>query len=474
MGEQLEIRPNPGPQEQFLSTAADIAIYGGAAGSGKSFAVAIDPLRHVHRRGFGAVVFRRESTRLIGSGSIWEEASGIYPRLGIGATSRESPVLDWRFPSGAILEFRHLQHEKDKLAHSGKQYAAIYFDELTEFEEGQFWFLVSRNRSTCGIRPYVRATCNPDPDSFVRRLIDWWIDSDGFPIPERSGVVRWFVRDGDALVWGDSREELVARYPDSGPVSLTFIAARLADNPKGDPNYRSKLMALPRVERERLLGGNWNVRPAAGMFFRRTWFEPIDRAPDDIALWVRAWDLAATEESASNASPDWTRGIKVGITSPRHRRDEAGQVTMYRKFVFGDLVSIRGTPGAVESLYTATAQQDGKGVIQLFWQDPGQAGKVQAASIRQQLRDFAVEFVVATKDKQTYAELWSRLAEPDDDETYGAVQVVRADWNAALFAECDSFPDGVHDDIIDAASRAMLRLSVPVQRKPRALRVRGI
>lgn len=61
----------------------------------------------------------------------------------------------------------------------------------------------------CGVRPYVRATCNPDADSWVAEFISWWIDPEtGFAIPERAGVLRWFIRIGDTIIWGDSPEEL--------------------------------------------------------------------------------------------------------------------------------------------------------------------------------------------------------------------------------------------------------------------------
>lgn len=456
------LRPNPGPQEAFLSTAADIAIYGGAAGSGKSFATALDPLRHVHRKGYGAIVFRREATRLVGPGSIWEETSGIYPAF--GAKARESPVLEWRFPSGALMEFRHLQHEKDRLGHSGKQYAGIYFDELTEFEESQFWFLLSRNRSTCGVRPYVRATCNPDPDSFVRRLIDWWIGGDGLPIQSRSAVLRWFVRDGHELVWADTEAELLARYPDRSPLSLTFVAASLSDNPKGDPSYRDKLNALPLIERSRLLGGNWNMRAEAGTVFNRTWFRDfVDAPPTDVVRWVRAWDLAATEKTASN-DPDWTEGVLVGITKPRPYRDTTAPC-----IVIADLVSAQVGPGSVEELYRVTADRDGANVTQAFWQDPGQAGKDQAQRIQRVLGDRRVETMPATQNKIAYAKLWSAAAEQ------GRVIIVRADWNARLISQAQSFPTaGVHDDIIDAVSRGAHALTQPVERRTRFLTVRGI
>ncbi|MFS6779604.1 terminase large subunit domain-containing protein, partial [Staphylococcus aureus] len=127
----------------------------------------------------------------------------------------------------------------------------------------------SRNRSTCGVRPYVRATTNPDADSWVAEFISWWIDQKtGYAIPERSGVLRWFVRIGDNIIWADHPEEL-EMYTMPGPggeevpipaKSVTFISSKLTDNKilmAADPGYMANLMSLPLVERERLLGGNW-------------------------------------------------------------------------------------------------------------------------------------------------------------------------------------------------------------------------
>lgn len=152
------------------------------------------------------------------------------------------------------------------------------FDELTHFTESQFFYLVSRNRSTCGIRPYIRATCNPDAGSWVATFIQWWIGDDGLPIAERSGKLRYFVRDEeDSLTWGDSREELIERFPQydaSQILSVTFVPATLDDNPaltNKDPGYRAKLLAMPRIERLRLLGGNWKV--SEGSLIEREWIK---------------------------------------------------------------------------------------------------------------------------------------------------------------------------------------------------------
>lgn len=84
------------------------------------------------------------------------------------------------------MKMSHLEHENDKYNHQGAQYPLIMFDELTHFSKTQFLYLLSRNRSTCGVRPYVRATCNPDPDSWVADLVAPWIDqATGFPIREK-------------------------------------------------------------------------------------------------------------------------------------------------------------------------------------------------------------------------------------------------------------------------------------------------
>src|SRR5262249_29076661 len=157
----------------------------------------------------------------------------------------------------------------------------------------------SRNRTTCGMRPCVRITCNPDADSWLAKFVEWWIDPDtGYPLPERGGVLRWFARVNEELAWADGPGELRGRHPGCVPKSATFIPARLDDNPAlttADPGYLANLMALPLVERERLLGGNWKIRPAAGKVFNRAWFAVVEAVPAG-GEEVRFWDFAATEK----------------------------------------------------------------------------------------------------------------------------------------------------------------------------------
>jgi len=306
---QTVIRPQAGPQEQFLASSADIAIYGGAAGGGKTWALLMEPLRHVANGQFGAVFFRRTTVQVRNEGGLWDESAKLYPIL--GADPREH-VLSWQFPSGSTVSFAHLEHDKTVLNWQGSQIPLICFDELTHFSQKQFWYMISRNRSMCGVRPYIRATCNPDADSWVAVFIEWWINQDtGLPIPERAGVIRWFVRINDTLIWGDTPAELEAKHPGIPPKSATFIPASLTDNAAlmaADPAYMANLMSLPTVERERLLGGNWKIRGIEGTFFQREWFRRfrLGEEPVNLRKYVTS-DHAPTDgpDSDPNVARVW-------------------------------------------------------------------------------------------------------------------------------------------------------------------------
>lgn len=308
------------------------------------------------------------------------------------------------------------------------------FDELTSFTEKQFWYMLSRNRSTCGIKPYVRATTNPDADSWVATLVAWWVDEEtGNPIPERAGVLRWFVRVDDVLVWGDSADELRRRHPGSFPKSFTFIPAKLEDNPaleRLDPGYRANLMALPTVERMRLLGGNWKVRLTGGMFFRAGSIGVLDWEPTATHI-VRGWDLAALEGSG-----DWTAGLKMGVQGNG-------------RYVILDLIAGQWETGGRDARIKQAADMDGISVHQRLPQDPGQAGKSQVAHFARMLNGCNWSSGPVIGNKATRA---TRFAAAVNS---GQVDMVRADWNKRLLDRLDRFPDSsVPDDEVDACADA--------------------
>lgn len=262
----IEIRPQKGAQEDSLACPADILIMGAGAGTGKTWTLVVEPLRHVDKKDFSAILFRRTSVQLHGDGSMWELACKYYPAFGASMTS--SPNMVAKFPKSRI-SFSHLQLEKDKYDHDGKAYTYIAFDEVQHFSESQFIYLMSRNRNKgdCMVKPYIRCGCNPMPNSWLLKYIGWWIGEDGYPIFERSGVLRYFIMTGDKIEWVDEG------YRDSEgnhPTSISFIPGRLSDNLellKIDPQYRRKLMLLPKHERDRLLGGNWKSIDLSGAVY---------------------------------------------------------------------------------------------------------------------------------------------------------------------------------------------------------------
>ena len=439
--------PQDGPQAAFLSCAADIAIYGGAAGGGKSWALLAEPLRHIGNPDFGGVIFRRTTVQVRNEGGLWDESMRLYPELG---GKPKSHGLEWTFPGGASISFAHLEHDKSVLGYQGAQIAYLGFDELTHFSERQFWYMLSRNRSTSGVRPYVRATTNPDADSWVARLIAWWIDpATGLAIAERAGVLRWFIRVAGKLVWADSPEALIAGHPAARPRSLTFIPAKLADNrilEGADPDYRANLEALPPVERGRLLDGNWKVRAAARALFRREWFAVVDAVPAGGRV-VRAYDLAATEAKALGDDPDWTASVRV-------RRVPDAADARAGVFYVERAGRLRGTPAAVEHLILTTASQDGTGVAIRLPQDPGQAGKAQAATYVRKLAGYDVKAAPVTGDKVSRAGPASAQAEA------GNIRLLRGDWNDDFLDELEAFPAGRHDDWVDALADAINELAL--------------
>lgn len=443
----INIGPQPGPQTAFLASPADIVIYGGGAGGGKSYGLLLEATRHYDNPLFGGVIFRKEATQIRNQGSLWDESAKLYPFF--GATPRES-TLEWIFPhftnpskTGATMKFAGLERDISVLNWQGSQIPYMGFDELTHFSEYQFFYMASRVRSGSGVPGYIRATCNPDFNSWLRKFLDWWIGEDGLALPERSGVIRYFIRINEEIYWADSKEEIYATFgngPEIMPISVAFIPSTVYDNKillQKDPTYLGKLLALPRVERERLLGGNWNTRASAGNIFKREWFKIVDKLPEGTIAKIRYWDRAATKPNPDNKDPDWTRGLRM------HRLSDG-------RFVVADLRSLRDTPGAVENLVVNIAKQDGYDMPVGLEQDPGSAGVADVSNMCRQLPGFQVRVRKPTKDKVTRARPVSSAAEN------GLIYVLRAPWNDEFFNECENFSEDLKgkDDIVDTLSGA--------------------
>lgn len=191
----------------------------------------MEAMRHKNNGDYGAVIFRRNYTQVTAQGGLWDSSRSLYRNIR-DAVPRKTPKLHWEFASGASVNFAHLGSDDDCESWQGSQITMIGFDELTHFTRYQFFYMMSRNRSDADIKPYIRATCNPDADSWVADFIAWWINPDtGYPIPERSGKIRYLVRINDELIWADARKDLIDRGIDADEIkSVTFIASTLQDN----------------------------------------------------------------------------------------------------------------------------------------------------------------------------------------------------------------------------------------------------
>lgn len=447
-------RPNPGPQERFLSLSCYEALYGGAAGGGKSDAILVDAIRHVGKGygvGYQALLLRRTFPELE-KGLILRSRS-LYGNIEGAEYSTQSKT--WTFPGGERVVFGYLDSEQDVFRYQGLAFQFIGFDELTQFSESQYTYLLSRLRYAGADRfsLRVRATTNPGGDGheWVFKRFGYWLD------PARKcadpGQVLHIVRDVDGA------EHIVAKgaKPDHdggvpmmtgtdgsrfevsremSPLGRTFVPAKLSDNPTlaSDATYRRALDELDPVLRAQLADGNWLAQPAKGLYAKREWFSFVGRCPEGVKRWVRAWDLGATLKG------DFTVGVKMGELPN-------GQV------VVADVVRFRGTPGDVEAVILATAESDGPTCTVWLPQDPGQAGVAQVASFSRLLKGKTFRFVRPNGDKVTRFGPFSSQVQARN------VVLVQSEWTDAYVRELEAFPEGSNDDQVDATSDAYAGLS---------------
>lgn len=452
MSEQLVIGPASKKQEMFLNSDATITVAGGAAGSGKTYTSLLIALKFMQHPRATGVIFRRTSKMLTAPGSIWHEAinlyTQIYPNLRI--RSRELELI---FPNGALLKFSHMQHATNMYDHKGGQYSLVIFDEATDFDEEMVVYLLSRMRNAyVDYKPQMFMMTNPDYNSFLREWIqDYYLDpNSGIPIAERTGNKRYFFRQGNTMLWYDTLAEAEAAHgagDESGISSFTFIGATCRDNPpllKAQPDYISRLMSLPRVEKERLLDGSWFARVENAGLWKREWVQLVDHPNGRARKRIRAWDFAFSKPSEQYPNPDWTRGVLIS-------KDNTNVYTVE------DVVSIRDRVHEVEKLVFDTALADGQDVIISIPLDPAAAAGAYAKDLQRKLAEmgFMVKLTKPVKSKITRFAPFSSVTQA------GFVHVVKANWNRDFFDELEVF-DGdpkKKDDQVDCCSDAMLLLN---------------
>ena len=275
------IMPQKGGQENMLSADVDILIGGGSRGGTKTYSLLLENDKDIYNGNFKSMILRKEVDDLA---NIIDESRKIFQDF--GEYNKSKSDMTWNLHSGGSIKFNYYSdnYEDFKIRFQGKQFSYIGIDEITHIEYNKFKYLLTCNRNAYRIRNRFWGTCNPDPDSWVAKFIDWWIGEDGFPIPERNGVVRYCFMDGDdvsTIYWGNTRQEVYEQckeiidrhwkpsYNQYGTPqelfikSVTFIEAKLADNKKlmkADPTYLSNLANQDEEQRARDLDGNWKYR----------------------------------------------------------------------------------------------------------------------------------------------------------------------------------------------------------------------
>lgn len=228
-------------QAAFMARGEWEALYGGAAGGGKSDALVMEALRQVHIPHYKALILRKTYPQL---SELIDKSLHYYPRAFPKARFNDSKHV-WAFPSGAKIVFGAMQYTKDRTKYQGQAYDFIAFDELTHFTWDEYSYLFSRCRPNGpGTRCYIRSTANP------------------------GGVGHSWVKDRFitaappmTTLWTE------VTYPDREGRQVTtrrgriFVPASVYDNPallQNDPGYVASLASLPAAERAALLEGSWD------------------------------------------------------------------------------------------------------------------------------------------------------------------------------------------------------------------------
>lgn len=386
-------------QKVFLRTNAIEALFGGAAGGGKSSALLMAALQYVDIPGYSAILFRRTFADLSLPGALMDRFRSWMSNY--DDIHWNSNTFIATFPSGARISFGYLNNQNDYLRYKGSEFQFIGMDEVTEIRESDYRYMFSRLRRPANgpvsqIPLRMRAASNPAPN---------WV-----------------------------RQRFIVEGRGEGRI---FVPSRLTDNPGIDADsYRQSLAALDPVERRRLEEGDW-WSTTLGSLFDRTSFVIIDgnEIPDitSSARVVRYWDLAATEPSASNPDPDWTVGTLMMF--------DGGICYVL------DVRRARVRGEKVEQLIAQTASEDGHGVPIRMEQEPGSSGK---ALVDQYARyvvpgyDFGA--MKPTGDKVTRARPFAAAV------ANGNVRLVRGPWLTNWLDEFSSFPEAAnHDDQVDSA-----------------------
>jgi hypothetical protein len=283
--------PLPGPQTDAYLSKADVLLYGGQAGGGKSFLL-LGLASQEHKR---SIIFRREAGQTDGL----EEAGKQI--IGSRADFNGSD-MEWSWRDGRSVKLAGMKEPGDWNKHAGRERDFIGYDEAGEFLEEQVSSLMAWNRGPAGQRCRVVLASNPPRTADGAWMIDWfapWLD-ENYPNRAIPGELRYAVMIQGKPVWQAGSEEVEIEGEPYKPLSFTFIPAALKDNPFRDtPEYRAKLNSLPEPLRSQLLKGlfalggeddPWQVIPTS--WLQAAFARWTDKPPTNVPMCSIGADVA--------------------------------------------------------------------------------------------------------------------------------------------------------------------------------------
>ena len=480
--DEVVIGPASEFQQKYLNSDAQIILVGGAAGSSKSYVGLMRHLRFAHDPNYKAYCIRKNSSAIMASGGLFQEAVKLYSQFDPNLKIR---LKDQKlvFSSGAEVSFSHYENDNAAKKYQGIQISNIFYDEVTHAEnEEQLWWLWSRLRSDADNIHSMWWSCNPDNASWVLKYAMWWLYPEhhplaGRPDPEKNGVIRFLLRINGDLVWGDTREEMIEKYgnPDLPadhkdqiePISFQGLFGTIEDNPPlnlSNPSYKKNLEALPKLDCERLRWGNWFARPDNSSYFDRADLIELTAPPPhtDFVRIVRAYDFAGTLPHDQNRSPDYFASVKMG-------KLKTGD------YVILDITRTRITFGNWVKHIVENSERDGRAVEVILPEDPNAAAKAATSMIAKSLNEMGI----VAKVRRSPAGKLDSFRPFAASVELGVVSIVTncandlwnniTNSNDFFYKELENF-DGTrksgelgHDDMVDCCSLGYMQLAQKFQ-----------